>query len=309
VALAEKAVALQPGEGHYWNTLGAARYRAENWRGAITALLKSAELRPGGDPFDWILLAMAQWRLDKKDSARQWFAHAVHGRKKMKRADEDFQRLCEEAAALGIADQREAEPPVLNNVAFYSLILETDRSATWAYFWRGSALADQKQWAQAAADFAREMQRSPNVPWLWHCYARTKQGAGDLDGYLRVCTDMRQQLGMSTDPNVAAHLLLVISTVDQGVPADDLIRWGKLAAQAHLNWRRFQGYGLYRAGQYEDAIAVFQKSVPLLPPRAGDLFLWAMAEHRLGKKDEARATFDKAVKWISDAKRVVAAGR
>jgi hypothetical protein len=34
----------------------------------------------------------------------------------------------------------------------------------------------------------------------------------------------------------------------------------------------------------------------------------AMAEHRLDRKDDARASFDKVVKWIENSKRVVAGG-
>jgi tetratricopeptide (TPR) repeat protein len=308
VALARKALALNRNDALYWTTLGAARYRAGDGQGAVAALMKAVELRRSSDPFDCLFLALAQWRLGQKDSARQWFAHAGQAVKKSNRAEEEFQHLFAEAAALGLADQREAEPALLTNVAFYALVLGTDPGATWAHLWRGQILADQKQWPQATADFALVVQRNPNDPGLWHCLARAKQGAGDLDGYFRVCADLRQQLGMTTDPLVAAHLLLVICTVDQNVPAEDFLRWGNLAAQAHPNWRRFQAYGLYRVGQYEAAIAALEKSLPLLAPRAGDLFIWAMAEYRLGRKDQARATFEKGVNWISEAKRVVAAG-
>jgi len=38
VALAAKAVELRPAEGAYWNTLGVAHYRAEEWQAAIDAL-------------------------------------------------------------------------------------------------------------------------------------------------------------------------------------------------------------------------------------------------------------------------------
>ena len=34
----------------------------------------------------------------------------------------------------------------------------------------------------------------------------------------------------------------------------------------------------------------------------------AMAEHRLDRKDDARASFDKAVEWIANSKRWVATG-
>jgi tetratricopeptide (TPR) repeat protein len=55
-----------------WNTLGVARYRAGDWKGAVEALTKSVELRQGGDSFDFFFLAMAHWRLGDKEKARQW---------------------------------------------------------------------------------------------------------------------------------------------------------------------------------------------------------------------------------------------
>jgi tetratricopeptide (TPR) repeat protein len=69
VELAKKAIALAPKEGSYWNTLGVAHYRTEDWQPATTALLKSMELRQGGDSNDWFFLATAQWRLDRKKEA------------------------------------------------------------------------------------------------------------------------------------------------------------------------------------------------------------------------------------------------
>src|SRR5262249_4972399 len=59
VSLAKEAVDLQPRNGAYWNTLGAAQYRAGKWKEAVTALEKSMDFRNSGDTFDWFFLAMA----------------------------------------------------------------------------------------------------------------------------------------------------------------------------------------------------------------------------------------------------------
>src|SRR5262249_2650804 len=61
VELAKKAVELDP-RPSYWNTLGAAQYRAGKSQEALTALEKSMELCRGGDSFDWFLVAMAHWQ-------------------------------------------------------------------------------------------------------------------------------------------------------------------------------------------------------------------------------------------------------
>ena len=53
VALAKRAVERTQRVGSYWNTLGAAHYRADEHGASIAALEKSMKLRKGGDGFDW----------------------------------------------------------------------------------------------------------------------------------------------------------------------------------------------------------------------------------------------------------------
>jgi serine/threonine protein kinase len=75
--LAQKAVALAPEVGTFWNTLGVAHYRAGDWKAAVAAFDKSMELRAGGDAFDWYFLAMIQKKLGNADEARKWYDQAV----------------------------------------------------------------------------------------------------------------------------------------------------------------------------------------------------------------------------------------
>jgi len=77
VALAEEAVKLSPGEGTYHNTLGVARYRTGAFAKAIEALEASVRLRSGGDPYDWLFLAMAHARLGHRDEARREYDRAA----------------------------------------------------------------------------------------------------------------------------------------------------------------------------------------------------------------------------------------
>ena len=67
IELAEQAVAMAPAVGNYWNTLGVAHYRAGEWSQAADALEESIRLRSGGDPYDWLFLAMARHRLGDAD--------------------------------------------------------------------------------------------------------------------------------------------------------------------------------------------------------------------------------------------------
>jgi tetratricopeptide (TPR) repeat protein len=105
VTLAKKAVELAPEKGIYWNTLGVARYRADDWPGAVAALEKSTELRNGGDAFDWFFLAMAQWRLGEKDRGHRWYDRAVKWMDENASDNEELRRFRAEAAELlGVAD-------------------------------------------------------------------------------------------------------------------------------------------------------------------------------------------------------------
>jgi tetratricopeptide (TPR) repeat protein len=98
--LAKKTVELAPGNGDYRNTLGAAYYRAGDWKSAVAALTKSMDLRKGGDATDWFFLAMAHCRLGDKDQARTWYDRAVQGTEKNKPQDEELNRFHAEAAEL-----------------------------------------------------------------------------------------------------------------------------------------------------------------------------------------------------------------
>jgi WD40 repeat protein len=78
VSLAEKALASQPGNYLYLNTLGAALYRAGRYHAAVKQLNASMKASgTGGSAHDWLFLAMAHQHLGHADQARQWLDKAV----------------------------------------------------------------------------------------------------------------------------------------------------------------------------------------------------------------------------------------
>jgi tetratricopeptide (TPR) repeat protein len=106
VRLAQKAVEVSRDAGPAWNTLGVARYRAGDWKGAIEGLTHSVERRNGGDSFDFFFLAMGNWQLGEKEQARTWYGKAVEWMDKNKPQDEELRRFRAEAAELlGIEKQ------------------------------------------------------------------------------------------------------------------------------------------------------------------------------------------------------------
>jgi serine/threonine protein kinase len=106
--LAKRAVEQANGNGDFWNTLGAVYYRAGNAREARDALLKSVELRSGGDSLDYFFLAMALWQLGDKDQARHWYDRGLSSMKKTKGSPAQLESLRAEAGSLLGLDRRDS---------------------------------------------------------------------------------------------------------------------------------------------------------------------------------------------------------
>jgi tetratricopeptide (TPR) repeat protein/serine/threonine protein kinase len=100
VTLTKEAVDLTPASSGAWRQLGAAQYRAGNWKESLTALQKSMELRKGGDSFDWFFLAMAHWQLGEKGKARDWHDRAAQWMDKNQPKNEELRRFRAEATEL-----------------------------------------------------------------------------------------------------------------------------------------------------------------------------------------------------------------
>jgi tetratricopeptide (TPR) repeat protein len=98
-ALAQNAVRLTPQTGSFWNTLGVALYRAGDDRAAVDALQRSVRLRNGGDPYDWLVLALARKRLGEAAHARRLYEQSLAWIAEHPKADADLARLRKEADA------------------------------------------------------------------------------------------------------------------------------------------------------------------------------------------------------------------
>jgi hypothetical protein len=110
VALAQRAVKLEPRLAPYWRTLGAAHYRAGHGKDAVAALEEAMKLRKGGDGFDWFLLALAHGQLGEKDKARPWYDQAVQWMERNQPGHRELRRFRLEAEErLGLPS--EPKPP------------------------------------------------------------------------------------------------------------------------------------------------------------------------------------------------------
>jgi tetratricopeptide (TPR) repeat protein len=100
VRAAKKATDLAPQEGDYWRTLGIAHYRAESWKEAIQALVKSIDLSNGGESIDWFFLAMAHSQLGNSEEAHKWYDKAVEWMQSNASDNDQLDRFQSEAKEL-----------------------------------------------------------------------------------------------------------------------------------------------------------------------------------------------------------------
>jgi tetratricopeptide (TPR) repeat protein/serine/threonine protein kinase len=100
LALAIKAVQLDPADPLNYGCLGVAHYRTGNWKAAVPALEKFVQLSGGGDGSGWFFLAMAHWQLGNKPEARRWYDKAVEWMSRLEESDEEMNRFQQEAAEL-----------------------------------------------------------------------------------------------------------------------------------------------------------------------------------------------------------------
>jgi tetratricopeptide (TPR) repeat protein len=101
VNLMERALKLQPDESSYWNTMGVAHYRNNDFRMAIEALQKSESLEPGKYYFDnAVFLAMSYWRMGEQTVARQWLSDAIRAFERQSSPTDELRRFRQDAENL-----------------------------------------------------------------------------------------------------------------------------------------------------------------------------------------------------------------
>ena len=97
-SLARKAVALEPNDWHFLNTLGVAAFRARDWETAAKVLQQS--LFYTGGAHDLFFMAMTYYHQGSKKEARQLYDRAVAWTEKNRPNDPELRRFRAEATAL-----------------------------------------------------------------------------------------------------------------------------------------------------------------------------------------------------------------
>jgi eukaryotic-like serine/threonine-protein kinase len=303
VRLAEHAVKREPEIANFWNTLGFVEYRARDWKGAMTATLKSMELSHGATIYDWYTLALCQWQLKQRDRSRQLLLCAY--RRTPREADEDpfLVDVRNEAAKL-IGERDTTGARSQNDPTAYALLLELQPGAAWIYEMRARASIQLKQWDQAAADMARVTEARPKDIHSWYGQAVARLGAGDLEGYRKARRGIIANFRADTNPVAVSHVCYVSAALPAAPSeAESLLQMAEFAVARSPNNPRLRGAMNYRNGRYEAAIADFDQATTVFPRRAWDWLFIAMARQMLGQSTEARKAVAEAEDWIERTNR------
>jgi tetratricopeptide (TPR) repeat protein len=196
--------------------------------------------------------------------------------------------------------------------------LPAGERAAWQRFWadvaallaadpleQGRTHAARRQWAQAAACYARALKRRPTDDGhFWFEYAALLLLSGDRPGYQKACARMVERFGKVA--NLRAYHVARGCTLAPVVVAKPALP-GRLAAkELQGSAREFwslteQGALHYRAGRSKEAVPLFEQSLRA-DSKAGRAvlnWLWlALANQRLGKSREARRWLKKARTWL-----------
>jgi predicted Zn-dependent protease len=311
VELAKKAVELAPLQSVIWNTLGAANYRAGDYRGAVEALQKSAVLSQNNHfSADAFFLAMANWQLGNKERARNWYRAGLAWMDKYAAANEEFKRFRAEAAALlQLREQRpgSAAKAVRDDVQVWSEIIDALPDFPGAHSQRGESHAKVEQWKKAASDFAQAVKLGPGEAAYWYRHALVLLREHDIGGYRSVCAAGLAQFACTEKPDAANWIAWTCALAPGAV--DDWKSPLRLAQQASRGDPKSESYHttfgavLYRAGRIEEAIQELEKTTKLFKAPGANAaqtspaypwFFLAMAHRRRGNPEQSRRCLTRA---------------
>jgi hypothetical protein len=103
---AEEAIRLVPDNGDYWSTLAAARYRAGQYREALSAIGRAAKLRNGAKPEDLAYRAMIHKMLGESAAAQRHLSELATPLRDLSLREDPLGRLVAEAEELVVSKRK-----------------------------------------------------------------------------------------------------------------------------------------------------------------------------------------------------------
>ena len=153
----------------------------------------------------------------------------------------------------------------------------------------------------ALADLNALIQRFPRDPALYELRSQVHDGLGHRE---QAQADMKQaaefpQAGAEHYNNLAWRMATGPAALRDPEQALVLARKAVALAPGTAIYLNTLGVAQYRAEQFAEAITTLEKSLAAGKGQsdAFDLFFLAMARHKLGQIDRARANLDRALRW------------
>jgi tetratricopeptide (TPR) repeat protein len=176
------------------------------------------------------------------------------------------------------------------------------------YYALGSAYAFGGQWTKAAAAFERAAELSPADLWSSYRWATLCFYTNDHDGYRRACRTMLDRFGQTDSLLIADCTAKACSLSPElaGEPKQivrlaDIIITSTEQEPARKWYEITKGLVDYRAERFGPATEIILRSAPSNEGTHRDALAFsilAMAQHRLGKTEEARSA-------LADAQRIL----
>ena len=316
-AALENYLAKQPKDPRAWEALGSAQLRTRDAEAALASYRKAAELAPtvARGPF---LAGVAQRALGKKAEAAKEFERALamvpgypeplEQLASMSFADKnpgaavariERQALLEPRSAaiqllLGRAYQASGERAKAEQA--YLKSLEIDPGAAPAYYALGQLYGAAKEYDRAIAQLDKALEKRPDQPAALMLKSIAQQLKGDAagarEGYEKI---------VKLNPRFAPAANNLAWMLAEDGPGQDLSRALLLAQSARdaapqdpqvadtLGWVQ------YKKGAYPSAETLLHEAAEKLPANGEVLYHLGMAQAKLGKAAEARASLQKSL--------------
>src|SRR5262249_48355075 len=142
----------------------------------------------------WFMLAIAHGKQGARDEARKWYTAALVSMARHAPMNEELLRLRGEAAALlGLSEKATDLAPQAptDDLQYFTLFLDADPRAAWAYQWRGHLHLSRRTFDQAALDFNKVLELTPLDPQAWYDRGRAHYC---LKKYAEAVADYRKAL-------------------------------------------------------------------------------------------------------------------
>ncbi len=277
--LAMQAVATEPESNLAIQYVGWAHYRLGRWQEAIEALQKSVVLDgKGGDPWQWLGLAMAHWQLNQPEVANDYYGRSaawlpssdhVQARQLMTEAETlmNLSAADRENAAIKYLSKRIEKNPQ-----------DLDARLLGATFWRV-----QKQWSKQAADLEVVVQQRPDdfksLVALSLAYVHLKKGQDCMPHALEMVRLQPDRSIAHWRLGDACHLVKDFETaIGHFERASEI----KDVAQVHLA----RGRSLARLSRWDEALTAVRRHNSMPKTNANGLGWDALLLLRLNKPEE-----------------------